>query len=89
MPKAQHVAVYWATSKFTISIDVVGDFQSLENTTDIINHKYLLLGHYLPNFADFGFIEMTSLKKNFQYTSQDYYVVLRLSSNETNSCYTK
>ena len=53
-------------------------FQSSENNIEIIGHKFLLSGHsYLPNDADFGVIEMALRKKNFLYTPEDYYEIIK------------
>ena len=52
--------------------------QSSENNIEIIDHKFLLSGHsYLPNDADFGVIEMALRKKNFLYTPEDNYEIIK------------
>ena len=52
--------------------------QSSKNNIEIIDHKLLLSGHsYLPNDADFGVIEMALRKKNFLYTPEDYYEIIK------------
>ena len=52
--------------------------QSSENNIEIIDHKFLISGHsYLLNDADFGVIEMALRKKNFLYTPEDCYEIIK------------
>lgn len=52
--------------------------QSLENNIEVIDHKFLFsVLSYLPNNADSGIIQLILRKKNFLYTLQDYYDILK------------
>ncbi|KYQ50443.1 hypothetical protein ALC60_10456, partial [Trachymyrmex zeteki] len=45
---------------------------------EIIDHKFLVLGHsFLPNDRDFGVVEMSLKKNNLLFVPQDYYNVIK------------
>ncbi|XP_047347879.1 uncharacterized protein LOC124948386 isoform X2 [Vespa velutina] len=51
--------------------------QSLNNNDEAIDQKFLVSGHsFLPNYRDFGLIEMKIKKSNYLYNPKYYYELI-------------
>ncbi|XP_046820766.1 uncharacterized protein LOC124425043 [Vespa crabro] len=51
--------------------------RSLNNNGETIDKKFLVFGHsFLPNYRDFGLIEMKIKKANYLYNSKHYYELI-------------